>query len=175
MSGQDSTLLLPRVRGDWVRLRTLTVLRWIAVTGQITAIFVAILVFRLDLSLGLILVAVGASVAANLVAILVYPRNTRLSENELLGMLLFDAAQLSALLALAGGLNNPFALLLLVPVTISATRAQAAFHGVAGRGGDINDFACGRLAYSPAHDGGDGAANATVVCLGVLGGLLSSA
>ena len=121
MSGQDSTLLLPRVRGDWVRLRTLTVLRWIAVAGQVTAIFVAILVFRLDLSLGLILVAVGASVAANLVAILVYPRNTRLSENELLGMLLFDAAQLSALLALAGGLNNPFALLLLVPVTISAT------------------------------------------------------
>ena len=117
----ESPILLPRARGDWVRLRTLTVLRWIAVAGQLTAVFVAVAVFRLDLNLLLFLTAIGASVAANLVAFLTYPRNTRLSENELLGMLLFDAAQLSALLALAGGLNNPFALLLLVPVTISAT------------------------------------------------------
>jgi two-component system sensor histidine kinase RegB len=35
--------------------------------------------------------------------------------------LLFDLAQLSFLLFLTGGLNNPFALLILAPVTISAT------------------------------------------------------
>ena len=35
--------------------------------------------------------------------------------------LAFDAVQLSALLFLTGGLSNPFALLLLAPVTISAT------------------------------------------------------
>ncbi|NKB29304.1 MAG: ActS/PrrB/RegB family redox-sensitive histidine kinase [Rhodobacteraceae bacterium] len=121
MPDQDTAILLPRVRGDWVRLRTLTVLRWIAVAGQLATIVVAGVIFKLELNLALILVVVGASVTANLVAILVYPRNTRLSERELQGMLLFDAAQLSALLALAGGLNNPFALLLLVPVTISAT------------------------------------------------------
>ena len=35
-------------------------------------------------------------------------------------MVLFDLLQLSILLYLTGGLNNPFALLLLGPVTISA-------------------------------------------------------
>jgi len=35
--------------------------------------------------------------------------------------LLFDTLQLSLLLAFTGGLNNPFALLILAPVTIAAT------------------------------------------------------
>ncbi len=35
-------------------------------------------------------------------------------------MLTFDIVQLSFLLALTGGLNNPFALLILAPVAISA-------------------------------------------------------
>ncbi len=40
---------------------------------------------------------------------------------EVTATLLFDTAQLALLLALTGGLNNPFALLILVPVTIAAT------------------------------------------------------
>ena len=36
-------------------------------------------------------------------------------------ILIFDVTQLSALLFLTGGLQNPFALLILVPVTIAAT------------------------------------------------------
>ena len=42
-------------------------------------------------------------------------------------MLLFDIGQLSALLFLTGGLHNPFALLVLAPVTISATVLQLRF------------------------------------------------
>jgi two-component system sensor histidine kinase RegB len=38
--------------------------------------------------------------------------------------LLFDASQLAFLLFLTGGLNNPFALLILVPVTISASALE---------------------------------------------------
>ncbi len=108
-------------RSDWVRLRTLIVLRWIAIVGQLSAILVAQRWFDLNLNLGLCLMAVGASVIANLVAIFIYPENKRLSENEVMWMLIFDITQLAALLYLTGGLNNPFALLILAPVTISAT------------------------------------------------------
>ena len=108
-------------RSNWVRLRTLIILRWIAIFGQLVAIIVAQSVFKLNLDLGLCLMAVGMLIIANLIAIFVYPENKRLSERELTLMLLFDVTQLSALLYLTGGLHNPFALLILAPVSISAT------------------------------------------------------
>ncbi len=114
-------LLNEKRRSNWVRLRTLIVLRWIAITGQLTAILVAREIFDLDLNLGLCFMVIGFSVIANLIAIFVYPENKRLSEREVMLTLLFDISQLAALLFLTGGLNNPFALLMLAPVTIAAT------------------------------------------------------
>ncbi len=108
-------------RGNWVRLRTLIVLRWFAIVGQLAAITVAQVYFGLNLNIGLCYVAIGASVIANLVAIFVYPKNKRLTDREAFLTLLFDIAQLAFLLFLTGGLNNPFALMILAPVTISAT------------------------------------------------------
>jgi len=108
-------------RSNWVRLRTLIVLRWIAIAGQLAAITIAQSYFDLSLNLGLCYVAIGAAVIANLVAISIYPKSKRLSEGEAFLMLLFDIGQLAFLLFLTGGLNNPFALLILAPVTISAT------------------------------------------------------
>jgi two-component system sensor histidine kinase RegB len=107
-------------RSNWVRLRTLIVLRWIAVSGQLVAITIALRLFDLELEIGLCFLAIGASIVANLVAVFVYPENKRLTEGEVAKMLAFDILQLSFLLALTGGLNNPFALLILAPVAISA-------------------------------------------------------
>jgi two-component system sensor histidine kinase RegB len=64
---------------------------------------------------------IGVSVIGNLIATFVFPENKRLSERQNMAMILFDLLQLSFLLYLTGGLNNPFTLLLLGPVTISAT------------------------------------------------------
>lgn len=111
-------------RSNRMCLRTLIVLRWIAIVGQLIAITVAQRYFNLSLELGLCYVAIGASIIANLVAIFVYPENKRLSEGEVFILLLFDISQLAYLLYLTGGLDNPFALLILVPVTISATALQ---------------------------------------------------
>lgn len=108
-------------RANWIRLRTMIVLRWVAIIGQLIAINVAQMVYGLQLELGLCYFAVGASVIGNLVATFVFPQNKRLTEGENLAMVLFDLLQLAFLLYLTGGLNNPFALLLLGPVTISAT------------------------------------------------------
>lgn len=107
-------------RGNWIRLRTIILLRWVAIAGQLTAITVAQRMYGLQLELGLCYLAVGVSVIGNLIAIFVFPENKRLSETENFMMVLFDLLQLSFLLYLTGGLHNPFAVLLLGPVTISA-------------------------------------------------------
>ena len=107
-------------RFNWVRLRTLIFLRWVAIFGQLAALTVAQRMFDLQLDIGLCFLAIGVSIVANLFAEFVYPENKRLSEGEVTGMLAFDILQLSFLLALTGGLNNPFALLILAPVAISA-------------------------------------------------------
>lgn len=113
-------LLQGQERGSWIRLRTLILLRWVAIVGQVTAITVAQRMYHLQLELGLCYLAVGASVIGNLIAIFVFPENKRLSEFENFLMVLFDLLQLGFLLFLTGGLHNPFALLLLGPVVIAA-------------------------------------------------------
>ena len=95
-----------------------------AIAGQLAAITVADRHLRLQLPLGLCYLAVGAAIIANLVAIFVFPENKRLSEAEAMLTLLFDLSQLAFLLFLTGGLNNPFALLILAPVTISASALE---------------------------------------------------
>lgn len=118
----DSTDLstTPAQRRNWIRLRTMIMLRWVAIFGQIVAIEVAQRTYSLQLELGLCYLAIGASVIGNLIATFVFPENKRLSESENLFMALFDVLQLSFLLFLTGGLNNPFALLILGPVSISS-------------------------------------------------------
>jgi len=108
-------------RGDWVRLRTLVMLRWLAIAGQFVAVIVASQVLMLDLPLDLCMTAIGISVIFNIIASSTNPTNKRLDEASLLLTLLFDLAQLITLLFLTGGLSNPFSLLVLVPVTIAAT------------------------------------------------------
>jgi two-component system sensor histidine kinase RegB len=117
-------IALRDTQSDWVRIRTLVLLRWMAILGQLAALLVAVFLFGLRIQLGLCLLVIGAAVAANLAAIAILPANKRLSETEALLTLLFDITQLAALLYLTGGLDNPFALLILAPVTISATALQ---------------------------------------------------
>jgi two-component system sensor histidine kinase RegB len=117
-------LLSRDTRSDWVRLRTLILLRWTAITGQLVAITLADRLYGMQLPLGLCYLAVGASIIANLISVFVFPENKRLSEIEAMLMLLFDLSQLAFLLYLTGGLTNPFALLILAPVTISASALE---------------------------------------------------
>lgn len=108
-------------RVDWVRLRTLLVLRWLAILGQTVAVVTAAFYIGLRVEIGLCFLAIGASVVSNLVAMAIFPENQRLSDRDAMLTLLFDLSQLAFLLFLTGGLNNPFTLLILAPVTISAT------------------------------------------------------
>ena len=121
MDSSHTGLISEQKRSNWIRLRTLILLRWVAIAGQLMAITVAQQFYNIQLELGLCYMAVGVSVIGNLIAIFVFPENKRLNETENFMMVLFDLLQLSFLLYLTGGLHNPFTLLLLGPVTISAT------------------------------------------------------
>lgn len=104
-----------------VRLRTLIALRWMAVIGQLVAIGMATAYFGMILPLLPSMLVVGASVIANAVSIYAFPENKRLTELEALLTLLFDMGQLVLLVIMTGGMTNPFILLVLAPVTVSAS------------------------------------------------------
>lgn len=106
---------------NWVRLRTLILLRWTAIAGQVAATLVASQVYGVKLPLGLCALAIGSSIIANLALVMLFPENRRLNEGEAFLTLLFDLTQLSCLILATGGLTNPFAILALAPVTISAS------------------------------------------------------
>lgn len=115
----------PRNRENWIRLRTLVLLRWWAIFGQIAALVVAQRLYNLELEVGLCYLAIGASVVTNLVAAFVFPENKRLSEPETRLVVLFDMLQLGLMLYLTGGLHNPFSILIVGPVIVSASAMSA--------------------------------------------------
>jgi two-component system sensor histidine kinase RegB len=104
-----------------VRLRTLILLRWVAIVGQAGALVTAAFALGVQVLLVESFLVISLSVLVNLVTMQVVVAGHRPGERVILGYLTFDLVQLVALLALTGGLNNPFALLVIVPVTIAAT------------------------------------------------------
>lgn len=109
-----------RVRGS-VRVRTLMFIRWFAVVGQAVALFVVSELLDLKLPLADCIALLVASVLVNLYLLLTRSSSAWLHEREAAMSLGYDVVQLSALLYLTGGLQNPFALLILAPITVSAT------------------------------------------------------
>jgi two-component system sensor histidine kinase RegB len=102
-----------------IRRRTLVLIRWIAVAGQLATILTVRYALGFQFEIGFALAAVAASVLFNIWSAARQP--ARLSNREATLSLGFDIMQLSVLLFLTGGLHNPFALLVLAPVTIAAT------------------------------------------------------
>jgi two-component system, sensor histidine kinase RegB len=107
-------------RARQLRVDTLVRLRWLAVAGQSAAIIVAHFGFGFQVPLGLAFAAIAASVWLNIGLRLKYEVNHRLDDRPATVLLAYDLLQLSALLYLTGGLQNPFALLFLAPIMISA-------------------------------------------------------
>ncbi len=116
----DVSGLLPD-NGGRVRLRTLTRIRWVAITGQLVTLFLVRFGLDWPLPMNAALAVVSVSVVLNLAMTFRRPEQGRLKEWEAATYLAFDTLQLALLLYLTGGLTNPFALLFLGPVTVSAT------------------------------------------------------
>ncbi len=103
-----------------LRLDTLVRLRWLAIAGQSAGV----LFVEHGLGFPTPLVATGlvilVATSLNVALSLRFSRGHRFSARSSALILAFDVLQLTALLALTGGLENPFSLLFLAPVMISA-------------------------------------------------------
>lgn len=117
---QTDPLSIPRAARP-LRLGTLVLLRWLAIGGQLLS--VVIVHFGLGYPLPLIacLLLIGASVAVNTGLLIRFGPGHRPNSRLAFYQLAFDCLQLGGLLYLTGGLGNPFALLLLAPVSVSAS------------------------------------------------------
>lgn len=104
-----------------LRLQTLVRLRWVAVIGQLGAVLVVRFGLGFDLPLAACLGVIAVSGWLNAYLSLRWRPTHRLADRSAAALLAYDILQLAALLWLTGGLQNPFAFLFLVPVTVSAT------------------------------------------------------
>lgn len=111
------------------RLRTLVSLRWMAIAGQAGAVLFVHYMLGFELPLAACLAAVGASAWLNVALMAVFPSQHLSSPAETAGQLAFDTVQLSVLIGLTGGLQNPFLLMILAPVTVGASRLLPAYSG----------------------------------------------
>ena len=119
--GVDWALAGSDRRRGRLRLRTLLLLRWIAVCAETAAVTIAWLMGR-PVPLGVCLGVIAASAWLNVILTLQHRARGRLLARVWVSaaQLGFDAAQLGVLLALTGGLDNPFCLLLVAPAVVAA-------------------------------------------------------
>jgi len=120
LMGQRGAVLAPGLITPPVRLSTLVNLRWLAVVGQLGAVLFVHFGLGYPTPILLCLALILLSVAINIGLTLFDAGRQRPSHFPSL-QLVYDLLQLSGLLALTGGLLNPFSLLLLAPVSVSAT------------------------------------------------------
>ena len=112
---------LPAPDTGQLRLRTLVLIRWVAVIGQAGAVLVVHLGLGFDLPLAAVSAAIFVAAVTNVAMAIARPAQARLSDREGAIYFAFDILQLALLLFLTGGVQNPFAILLLAPVAIAAS------------------------------------------------------
>lgn len=104
-----------------IRLDTLIRLRWYAIIGQLGAVITIAFGFGYTMPWMACLVLISTAVLLNIWLGYRYRNRFGMSTEDVFYLLAFDAGQLGALLYLTGGLNNPFAILLMAPVIVSST------------------------------------------------------
>ncbi len=107
-------------RSRRLRVDTLIRLRWLALCGQTIAVLLVHYGFGFPIPIGLCLLVIAVSAWLNIFLRLRFGRSDRLKDAPAALMLAYDILQLSLLLYLTGGLNNPFSLLFLAPIMIGA-------------------------------------------------------
>ncbi len=121
-----------------VRLRTLILLRWFAVVGQLVCLLTVYFFLGFELPLGLCLGAIAASAWVNAWVSLALPTQRFAKDWEAFLQLAYDVIQLMVLLALTGGLSNPFSVMLVGPIVIAVAalpnRWWGALTAIAGGG-----------------------------------------
>jgi two-component system sensor histidine kinase RegB len=108
-----------------VLLANLIKIRWIAIIGQFITLFTIFFIFNFTIPLTECLFVVLLSVLVNFISYFIQRGNSTLTDKKTFLFLLFDISQLVGLLFLTGGIFNPFVILILAPIIISASYLSA--------------------------------------------------
>jgi len=108
-----------------VLLANLIKIRWIAIVGQLITLFTIFFIFNLTIPLTECLFVVLLSIVVNFSSYFIQRGNSTLTDKKTFLFLLFDISQLVGLLFLTGGIFNPFVILILAPIIISASYLSA--------------------------------------------------
>lgn len=117
----------PGLRRGRLRVRTLLAQRWIWVVGQISVLLLSGLVLKLHVPWALCCTLIALSAWLNVLLGLASSGQRLARDGEATAQIAFDILQLSGLIYLTGGAHNPFALLLIAPVTLAAATLPARY------------------------------------------------
>lgn len=126
-NGDDAAPLSLSEGRDHLRLRTLVLLRWTAIVGQSGMVLFVAYGLGFHIHIWLCAAIITASIWLNLLLALGRRTTQAMQGWEAALQLSFDALQLSALLGVTGGLNNPFCLMLIAPATVAAANLPTRF------------------------------------------------
>jgi two-component system sensor histidine kinase RegB len=95
-------------------------LRWVAIFGQIGTIAFVKFYLGYNIAIYLLSIAVVLSITVNFILHFQGTKEQTLETEQIPYYLIYDLGQLTTILFLTGGLNNPFSVLILAPVSIAA-------------------------------------------------------
>ena len=104
-----------------LKLRTLNLIRWIAIFGQLFAVLIAFFFFEISFNIFSALSSYLWQCFTKYNSINSIPCNKNIKLQRNIFYLVYDLLQLILLLYFTGGLTNPFSVLILAPLVISAT------------------------------------------------------
>lgn len=112
-----------------IAARPLVLMRWAAIVGQLLVLLVASFHYHYDLAVIPALICIAALAALNFCATFHMPKGQGgflFTESAVRASIIFDSVQLSGLLFFTGGIENPFVMLLVAPLTVGATLLPSA-------------------------------------------------
>ncbi len=115
------------VRSRRPRVDTLVRLRWLAVSGQMTAVLAIYVVLGFPMPFVQCVLVVSLSIWVNIGLRLRFRHSDRFGDRPAACLMAYDMLQLTLLLFLTGGLENPFAMLFLAPLMIAAVSLSARY------------------------------------------------
>ena len=106
---------------SWIKPKTLINLRWLAIAGQVVAIAFTGFMLNFTFFIEACFLIILLSCFVNLTSSIYFRTEKRLSAFKTFLFLAFDLIQISLLLFFSGGISNPFSILIIVPVIVSAS------------------------------------------------------
>ena len=108
-----------------VLIANLIKIRWLAIFGQLLTLLIVNFFFNFYIPFKECLIVIFLSIIINFFSYYIQKKNPTLSYKKTFTFLIFDISQLLALIYLTGGIFNPFIILILAPIIISASYLPA--------------------------------------------------